>query len=84
MEVEREQPGVSGRDDRFSVSDIPDVAICFRRAENKVRAPGTAQSAPGPKGEEGKERGGAEWFPRGQEPLVRSMDGAQEGLPAGV
>ena len=24
------------RDDRFSVWDIPDVAVCYRRAENKV------------------------------------------------
>ena len=42
------------RDDRFSVSDIPDFAVCLERAENKVGATGTAWSAQGPKGEEGK------------------------------
>ena len=33
------------RDNRFSVSDIPDAAVCLGRAENKVEAPGVAQSA---------------------------------------
>ena len=34
---------------RFSLLDIPDAAVC-ERAENKVRAPGAAQSAQGLKG----------------------------------
>jgi hypothetical protein len=54
--VEREQSGGSlglteFRDDRFSVSDFPDVAVCHGRTENKVRALGAAWSAPGTKGE---------------------------------
>jgi hypothetical protein len=27
---------MEARDDRFSVLDIPDVAVCFRRSENKA------------------------------------------------
>ena len=68
---------------RFSVSGIPDTAGHHRRAENKMGAPGVAQSAPEPKGGEGREGGGAGWFPHGRESLVWSMAGAQEGLPAG-
>jgi hypothetical protein len=45
--------------------------------------PGMARSAPGPKGGEGRERGGTGWFSCGRESLVRSMAGVQEGLPAG-
>ena len=30
------------RDNRFSVSDIPDIAVCLRRAENEVGAMGAA------------------------------------------
>ena len=74
---------MEARDDRFSFSDIPDIAVCYRRAENKVRAPGTAQSSPGLKGDEGKGRGGAGWFQCGREPLVRSVAGSQEGLLPG-
>ena len=43
-----------------------------------MRAPGAAQSTPGWKGEECRGRGGAGWFPLRQEPLVRSVAGAQE------
>ena len=56
---------MEARDNRFSVSDIPNTSGHLRRAENKMGAPGLAQSAPGPKGGEGRERGGAGWFPHG-------------------
>jgi hypothetical protein len=50
---------MEARDNRFSVSDIPDTAVCCRRAENKV---GGGQGQ-GLKGGEGKERQcGAGWF----------------------
>jgi hypothetical protein len=49
------------RDNRFSVSGIPDTA----GAENKMGDPGVTQSALGPKGGEGREKGGARWFPCG-------------------
>ena len=47
---------MEARDDRFSVLDIPEVAVYHRRAENEVGAPGTARSALGSKGEEGRGR----------------------------
>ena len=59
------------RDSRFSVSGIPDTAGHCGRAENKVEAPGASLSSPGPKGGEGRERGGIGWFPLGQGSLVR-------------
>ena len=46
-----------------------DFAGHHGRAENKVRALGAAQSAPGPKGAGGR---GTGWFPSGLEPLVQS------------
>ena len=51
------------RDNRFSVSGIPDTAGHHGRAENQVEAPGVALSSLGPKGRKGRERGGAGWFP---------------------
>jgi hypothetical protein len=57
--VEREQFGSLGlmeaRNDRFSVLDIPDHAVCLRSAVNKARAPKASWSALGPK-EEGDMR----------------------------
>ena len=35
------------RDIRFSVWDIPDTAVCHRRAENKVGPPGGSSVIPG-------------------------------------
>jgi hypothetical protein len=71
------------KDNRFSVSGIPDTAEHCGRAENKMGAPGAARSAQEPKGGEGRERGGAGWFPLVRESLVWSMAGTQECLPAG-
>ena len=51
------------RDNRFSLSGIPDAAGHSRREENKMGTPGVTQSSPGPKGGEGRERGDAGWFP---------------------
>lgn len=48
---------------RFSVSGIPDTAGHHGRGENNMGAPWEAKLAPGPKGGEGRERGGAGWFP---------------------
>jgi hypothetical protein len=71
-------------DNRLSVSGIPDTAGHFGRAENKWGpAKGAAHSSLGPKGGEGRRRGGAGCFPLGQESLVQSVAGAQEGLLAG-
>jgi hypothetical protein len=53
------------RDNRLSVSGISDVIGHLGRAENKVGALGVARSSPGLKGGEGRERGGAGWFPQG-------------------
>jgi hypothetical protein len=47
----------------FSVSGISVVTVCHRRAENKVRVPGAVPSAPELKGDEGRGRGVAGWFP---------------------
>jgi hypothetical protein len=33
---------MEAKDKRFSVSGIPDTAGCYRRAENKMEAEGTA------------------------------------------
>jgi hypothetical protein len=75
---------MEARDNRFSVSGIPDTAGHCKKAENKMGAPGGGSvSPPGLKGGEGRERGGAGWFPRGRESLVPSMARAREGLPAG-
>jgi hypothetical protein len=41
------------RDDRFSVLDIPEVAVYHRRAENEVGTMEAAQSAPGLNGRRG-------------------------------
>jgi hypothetical protein len=49
------------RDNRFSVSGIPDIVGHFGRAESKVGALGAAWSSPGPKGGEGRERGLCVW-----------------------
>jgi hypothetical protein len=49
---------MEARDNRFSVSDIPDVTVCHGRTENKVRALWAAWAAPEPKGNEGRGRGG--------------------------
>jgi hypothetical protein len=51
------------RDNRFSVSGIPDTAGHCGRAENKVEVPGVAQSPPGLKRGKGRERRGIGWFP---------------------
>ena len=65
----RSSPGSLGlteaRDNRFSVSGIPDTDGHCRTAEDKMGALGLAESAPGTKGGEGKERGGSGWFPLG-------------------
>ena len=53
------------RDIRLSVSGIPDITGHCRRTENKMGVPGATPSALGPKGEEGRERGGTGWFLRG-------------------
>ena len=53
---------MEARDNRFSVSDIPDAAGHHGRAESKLGDSGVAQPASGSKGGEGKERGGAGWF----------------------
>jgi hypothetical protein len=45
-------------------------------------APGRLIS-PGAKGRRGQGERGSEWFPRGQESLVRSLAGAQDDLLAG-
>ena len=58
------------RDNRFSVSGIPDTAGHLRRAENKMGALGEARSAPGPRGGKSRDRVGAGWFPHGRESLV--------------
>jgi hypothetical protein len=50
--------------------------------ELRTNPPGAAQSSWGLKGGVGRGRGGAGWFPHGQESLVLSMAGAQEGLSA--
>ena len=42
---------------RFTASGIPDTSGYCIKAENRMGAPGTAQSAPGMKGGEGRERG---------------------------
>jgi hypothetical protein len=52
---------MEARDDRFSISDIPDVTVCLRRAENKVRALGMAQSVPEPKGRREQGEKGGRW-----------------------
>ena len=66
------------RDNRFSVSGIPDATGHCRRAENKVGAQEAAQSSL-------KRRGQGEmglWVILTlRESLVQSMAGAQEGLP---
>ena len=59
------------RDNRFSVSDIPDTAECHGRAENKVGAPGATWSAPELK-EEGTGGEGTGWFLGRCESLVLS------------
>jgi hypothetical protein len=41
------------RDNRFSVCDIPGAAVCHRRAENKVEAPGGSSVSPGAEGRRG-------------------------------
>jgi hypothetical protein len=51
------------RDNRFSISGIPEATGHRRRAENKVGVPRAAQSSLGPKGGEGMGRGDAGWFP---------------------
>ena len=66
------------RDNRFSVLGIPDTTGHFRRAENKIGAPGAAQSSCGLKGGEDMERGGTGWFPRGRESLVQSVVGTRK------
>jgi hypothetical protein len=68
---------------RFSALGIPDTAEHCRRAENRMGTPGAAQLALGRKGGEGRERGGAGWFPHGRESLVWSLAGVQKGLLAG-
>ena len=60
------------RDNRFSVSGIPDAPGHRRRAENKMGALEEAWSPPGLKGGEGMERGVAGWFPHGRESVVQS------------
>ena len=50
-----EQGAVLGN--RFSALGIPDTTGHCGRAENRMGAPGAAQSALGPKGGEGRERG---------------------------
>jgi hypothetical protein len=47
---------------KFSALGIPDTAG-HRRTENKMGVPGEAQSAPRPKGGEGRGRGCTRWFP---------------------
>jgi hypothetical protein len=54
------------RDNRFSVSDIPDTAICCRRAEYKPGLKRVTQASPGPKGGEGRGKGVVGWFPLGE------------------
>ena len=70
---------MEARDKRFSVSGIPNTSEELRTNGG----PRAAWAAPGPKGEEGRERGGSDWFLRGRESLDLSMAGVQEGLPAG-
>jgi hypothetical protein len=53
---------VRPRDNRFSVLGISNAAGYHGIAENKMGAPGAAQSSPGPKGGEGRGRGGTGWF----------------------
>jgi hypothetical protein len=65
---------------RFSASGIPDTAGYRGRDENRMGALEAAQSAPGPKGEEGRGRG--HWVVHTRS-LVQSVAGAQEGLPVG-
>ena len=52
------------RDNRLSVLDIPDAAVCRRRAENKVGAPWGARPASRPKGG-GRGKGVAGLVPQG-------------------
>jgi hypothetical protein len=56
---------MEARDNRFSVSDIPDAAVSLRIDENKVGLLWAAWSSLGPKRGEGRERWGAGWFPCG-------------------
>jgi hypothetical protein len=52
---------MEARDDRCSVSDIRDISVYLRRAENEVGALGAA----------GRGRGGAWWSPHGRESLIQ-------------
>jgi hypothetical protein len=65
------------RDNRFSVSDIPEAAVCRRQSKNKVGALWAVNGAVD------KGRGGTGCFPSRPESLVQSMARAQEGLPVG-
>ena len=72
------------RDNRFSVSSIPDAAGHRGRAEKKMRALRDCSVYPqGRREERAGGEGGAVWFPRGRESLVPSLAGVQEGLLVG-
>lgn len=47
---------VEARDDRFTVSDIPDTDGCRRRAENEVGTPRGSSVSPRAKGRRGRRR----------------------------
>ena len=56
---------MEAKNNRFSVSGIPDATEHQRRAENEVGGPVGAWPALEPKRVEGRDRGSAGWFPVG-------------------
>ena len=70
---------MEARNNRFSVSGIPDATEHQRRAENEVGGPVGAWPALEPKRVEGRDM----LVPSGVRVFGRSMAGAQEGLQAG-
>ena len=54
-----QRPEMTGSQSRTS-----QMSLYVTEEQNKVRAQEAAQSAPRPKGEEGRGRGGTGWFPR--------------------
>ena len=71
------------RDNRFSVSDIPDTAECHGRAENKVRALGMAQSVPEPKGRREQGEKGGRWVVSTRVRVLGLVHGWSTGRPSG-
>jgi hypothetical protein len=69
---------------RFSVLGILDTSGHFGRAGNRMGGVRGSLSHPqGRREERAPGKGDGEWFTCRQEPLIWSMAGVQEGLPAG-